>query len=451
MAGRVPRYGQAGGETAPFSALRPRNLTALLRARLPRRIVALLKEIGARADGMGCTAFVVGGLVRDLLLGIPNLDVDITVEGDGIAFARAIGLRQGARVKAHERFGTAVVTWPDGFKLDVATARVESYHHPGALPVVKFGSIQEDLSRRDFSINTLAIRLNAHSFGHVIDLHGGLRDLRRGIIRVLHDHSFLDDPVRILRAIRLEQRLGFCLHPDTRTLLVEAVRANMFNRLSGRRLLDELMRLLSEAEPFQGLARVGRLDLLRWIHAELGWSAGLGTLLKDVKKTLDWYAVAFSDRHDRTVEGWLVYMMAMMDGLSDPAAKQVMKRLPFSKRQVEIIRMTRALSSTIVRRLTKRSLCPAENVRLLTGASDEMLLLLMAKCKSTFVKRRIIKYLTVYKVIQPALTGADLNTMGLKQGPLYTRILHRLRDARLNGEVKTVQEERRFVQRLIGR
>ncbi|NJN69887.1 MAG: CBS domain-containing protein, partial [Nitrospira sp.] len=243
-----------------------RNVTGLLRSRLPKRVVTLLEEAGRFADRCDVPLYVVGGCVRDLLLNIENLDLDLVVEGDGIAFARQLGEVVHARVKVHERFGTAILLLPDGFRLDVATARTEYYEYPTALPTVEQSSIKKDLYRRDFTINALAIRLNGKSFGEVLDFYGGQRDLNEKIIRVLHGLSFVEDPTRVFRAVRFEIRYGFRLGRDTTALIEGAVKMNLFNRLSGHRVLEELKLLLTEREPRQALKRLADLDLLKFFH-----------------------------------------------------------------------------------------------------------------------------------------------------------------------------------------
>ncbi|MGH7378585.1 MAG: CBS domain-containing protein, partial [Candidatus Methylomirabilales bacterium] len=184
-------------EEAP---LRPtgRTVATLLRGRLPPRLQEILKAAGGVADKAGARLYVVGGFVRDLLLGVENFDVDLVVEGDGIAFAEAFAATAGGTVRSHRKFGTAVVSLPDGFKVDVASARTEYYEHPAALPTVEHGSIRMDLYRRDFTINALAVGLNAADYGRLLDFFGGSRDLRDGAIRVLHSLSFVEDPTRIL-------------------------------------------------------------------------------------------------------------------------------------------------------------------------------------------------------------------------------------------------------------
>ncbi len=276
---------------------------APLRDRLPARLIALLEQAGDLAERTAVSAFVVGGFVRDLLLGRPNLDVDLVIEGDGIAYARALARAVGGSVKVHDRFGTTIVIFPDGFKLDVATARTESYDFPTALPTVKRSSIKEDLYRRDFTINTLAIRLNTGRFGELIDVFGGQRDLNEKTIRVLHSLSFVEDPTRVFRAVRFEQRFGFRLGKETLALIKGTVKMYLFRHLSSSRLSDELILLLSEEAPRKIVARLGELALLRCIHPALKWSTRLDALLKAVEEALNWHEMASSKRSDRKGEG----------------------------------------------------------------------------------------------------------------------------------------------------
>jgi tRNA nucleotidyltransferase (CCA-adding enzyme) len=445
LAARARVKGQsppAGQHASPFR----RNIKGLLRERLPDRVYAVLERAGELAERTGVSAFVVGGFVRDLLLGRPNLDLDLVVEGDGIAYARALGAEVTATVKAHERFGTAVLIFPDGFKLDVATARTEYYEYPTALPTVERSSIKKDLYRRDFTINTLAVRLNAGRFGDLIDFYGGQHDLKEKTIRVLHSLSFVEDPTRVFRAIRFEQRFGFKLGKETLTLIKGAARMDLFHRLSGSRLMEELILLFSEEEPRKAIARLAELDLLRFIHPGLTWSPRLEALLKAAEDALDWYALLYLDRK---MDVWVVYFMALMEAVTDKAVKETLKRLPVPERQAGKIREGRFSSYALLRRLAKRPpLKPAETYRALLGLADEVLLTLIAKTKSESVKRQISAYLTAYRHVKPSLTGEDLKKLGLKPGPLYRKILDRLLDARLNGEVKSETDEREMAKKL---
>jgi len=424
-----------------------RNVKGLLRSRLPHHLVTLLEEAGQLADRCDVSLFVVGGCVRDLLLGIENLDLDLVVEGDGIAFARKLGEMMQARVKVHERFGTAIVLLPDGFKLDVATARTEYYEYPTALPTVEQSSIKKDLYRRDFTINALAVRLNGKGFGDVLDFYGGQRDLNDKVVRVLHGLSFVEDPTRVFRAIRFETRFGFHLGRDTVALIDGAVKMNLFHRLSGHRLLEELKLLLGEREQKQSVKRLADLGLLRFIHPKLEWSNRLEALLGAIEQAVDWYRLLYLDR---TMEVWLVYMMGLLEVLPERAVTEVLKRFPLSEPEANKLKATRIICHAVIRQLGKRPpLKPAETYRLLSGLSDETLLGLMAKSKGELVKRQVSAFLTVYQHVKPVVTGVDLKSMGLKPGPQFKKILDRLLDARLNGEMKSESEERELVRRLI--
>lgn len=424
-----------------------RNLRRQLQEKLPPPLFTLIKEAGQLADRLDLPLYVVGGCVRDLLLGIENLDLDLVVEGDGIAFARKLAAEHGGRVKVHERFGTAVVVLPDGVKLDVATARTEYYEFPTALPTVEQSSIKKDLYRRDFTINALAVRLNGRGFGDVLDFYGGQRDLKDKAVRVLHSLSFIEDPTRVFRAIRFETRFGFHLGKDTMALIKAAVKMELFHRLSGHRLLEELKALCSEREPKTGLKRLAELDLLRFIHPKLAWTARLEKLMLATEETLDWYRLLYLDRK---TEAWLVYVMALAAVLPDRGVGELMKRFPFSEREATMLKAFRGGAHRALRQLAKQPpLKPSAVVRLLRDMPDEAVVAMMAQSSSDQVKRQVSAFLTSYQHVRPVLTGVELKAMGLKPGPQFKKILDRLLDARLNGEVNNETEERELVARLI--
>jgi tRNA nucleotidyltransferase (CCA-adding enzyme) len=415
------------------------NLSALMRDHLPPKIFNRLEEAGRLAEQSGVAAFVVGGLVRDLLLGHKNLDVDIAVEGDGMAFARLLADHYKGGLKIFERFATAYVIYQDGFKLDVASARRENYAHPTALPTVVSSSIKEDLYRRDFTINALAIHLNNHHFGELIDFYGGRRDLKKKIIRVLHDRSFIDDPTRVFRAIRFAQRFGFRIENNTLRLLKQTAANDLIHQLSGPRLRNEVMLLLSEKDPRRAIRRLAEFDLLRFLHSSLKLTPPLEALLARIPSAIAWWNKRFPDR---SLDHWLVYFIGLVEGLSDAAIHAMVKRLTIPNRQASKVRMVRSGLSSALRGLSKSRSKPSAAYRLLTVLPDEGFILLVAKARSPNVKRSLTTYLTRYQHVKPSLTGSDFKAMGLKPGPLYKKILDRLLDARLNGEVKTEADER---------
>jgi tRNA nucleotidyltransferase (CCA-adding enzyme) len=432
-----------------LSGVRRRDVKGLLRDRLPHHVQDLLRTAGELGERFGYSIYVVGGFVRDLLLGIDNLDVDFVVEGDGITFARALAKERAGRVKVHERFGTAVVLLPDGFKLDVATARTEYYEYPTALPTVEQSSIKKDLYRRDFTINTLAVGLNPRTFGQLIDYYGGQRDLKERLIRVLHSLSFVEDPTRVFRAIRFELRFGFHLSKETLALIKGAAKMELFHRLSGQRLLDELRLLFSERTPRHAVCRLADLDLLRFIHPQLTWSSRLDRRLIEVEAALNWYKLSCLGR---TISGWVIYAMALAEVMPDQAVRNMLERFPFTEEERAAITEARFLTQQICRTLNRRSpLRPSETVRLLTGLSDETLVFLLAKNASESAKRQLSMYLTTYRDVKPVLTGKELKALGLKPGPLYSTILARLTEARVDGDVKNEAEERALVKEFADR
>ena len=432
--------------TMRYHADSSHNLRVLMRDLIPANIFNRLEETGRLAEQSGVSAFVVGGLVRDLLLRQKNLDVDIAVEGDGMAFARRLADHYKGGLKIFERFATAYVVFPDGFKLDVATARRENYAHPSALPTVAPASLKDDLYRRDFTINALAIDLNTTHFGELIDYYDGLRDLKQQTIRALHDRSFVDDPTRLFRAIRYEQRFGFRIEARTFGLLKEAAAANLVCRLSGPRLRNEVMWLLSEKDPRRTIQRMAELDLLRFIHPRLVLTSSIKVLWRNVPKALVWWKRRFQDR---PVDHALVYFIALLDCLSGRATAAVLTRLALSNRQADKVRLVKNGLGHALRGLSKhRPLKPSAVYRLLAGLPYEGLLLLAAKAESKDVKRSLSAYLTAYQSAKPSLTGHDLKKMGLQPGPLYRKILDRLLDARLNGEVKSDAEERELAKKI---
>jgi tRNA nucleotidyltransferase (CCA-adding enzyme) len=420
---------------------------------LPDRVLVVLHEIGRLADEAGVSAYVVGGLVRDLLLRRVNLDLDIAVEGDGPAFARVLADRYRAGLKVFERFATALLLFPDGFKVDVATARRESYARPTALPVVAPATITEDLYRRDFTINAMAIQLNQRSFGLLVDCYGGWRDLHNRTVRVLHANSFADDPTRVFRAIRFEQRFGFQIERETSRLLKLAASSDLIDQLSGPRLRNEIFLLLGETNPSRALARMAELKLLRFLHPRLRLTASGKVLLENVKKALGWWRRRFPMlKLDRSV----LYVAALAGWLSETGTDAVVRRLVLPNHQAGTVCVLRGGVGTVMRRFSKLpSVKPSDVYHLLAGLPDEGLVLLVAKSAQLMnasqqkaVKRAVIAHCTSYRETKVSLTGSDLKAMGLRPGPLFKKILSRLMEGRLNGEIHTEAEERDLVRRL---
>ncbi len=434
------------GEALPPAKVR-RNLRGKLKQDLPKDLLHILQQLGTLADTMELPMFAVGGFVRDLLLGRENFDVDLVVEGNALAFAKQAGAHLKGKVKVHNRFGTAQLLLGHGLKIDVATARTEYYEYPTALPTVKQSSLQKDLYRRDFTINALAICLNKGRFGDLIDFYGGQRDLNSKTIRVLHSLSFVEDPTRVFRAIRFEQRFGFRLGKETLSFIKTAEKMDLFHRLSSSRLLQELVILLSDEEPRNALRRLGELNLLRFIHPEFKKVKISTRLLKATEDVQDWYRLLYLKV---PIDTWLVYLMAILDGLSSKAVGEILRRFKISKRQEEKLRASRFQSLPVLQQLRQRpalSLSAAGHI--LERYSLETVLFFLAKAPSESVKRQISAFVTTYQKTHPTLTGTDLKGLGLKPGPTFKKVLQRLRDAWIDGVVTSEKQERELARQLI--
>ena len=417
-----------------------RNLASWLKDKFPAEIYSLLQLVGDIADELGYSAYLVGGSVRDLLRSEENLDIDIVIEGDGIALARRFGERIKAKVRTHSKFGTAQIFTKQG-KLDIATARTEYYESPAALPKVETSSIKKDLYRRDFTINTLAIKLNPSGFGLLFDFFGGQRDLREKSIRVLHNLSFVEDPTRAFRAIRFSERFGFKISKHTCNLIKSALDMNLFDKLSGSRLFEELMLSFHETEPIKTLKRLSDFGLLKIIHENLLLNKELESTLKSTEETLAWFNLLFLE--EKTDRG-ILYLMALFSGLKDEHVREVIERLsPPPKVKTLIIR------SIFYARNTLRNLQLNDPVQIHSALGNqklETILFLMAYSKDQQKKKAISHYLTELRNITPLLRGSDLRKLGIQPGPIYSRILKRLHEEKLRGHLKSREDEEKFVQ-----
>lgn len=423
--------------------LREKNLRQMIRQRFPEGVISLFMEFGSCADELGYGAYLVGGLVRDIFLKRDNLDVDIVIEGDGIHFAREFAKNHDVRIRSHKKFGTAVIIFPDGFKVDVATARLEYYESPAAPPTVETSSLKLDLYRRDFTINTLAVKLNGRDYGALIDYFGGQKDIKEKVIRVLHNLSFVEDPTRILRAIRFEQRFGFRIGPLTMSLIKNAVDIDCFKNLSGRRLFMELKLLLNENEPAGAIERMNRLNLIQFISPDIKYDNKLSKLLNNIKEVITWFRLLYLDD---PFDSWKTYMFGLTAGLDPVAMNELASR--FSMNDQDSHKMVEQHSgiNDLTDRLFRMKYDNNYSIYTLLSQYDtEFLLFIMAKANSENVKKIISSYFTRLKGVKVSLKGRDLKEAGFKPGPLYKEIFDSLLEARLNNAVHNRNEEMCFV------
>jgi tRNA nucleotidyltransferase (CCA-adding enzyme) len=418
---------------------------------LPRKRLSLLRALGNLADECGVFLYLVGGVVRDLLLKRENWDLDLTVEGDGIAFARLIAERYRTGLVVFERFATARLAFRDGLKVDIATTRQESYAQPADLPAVQPASIEDDLSRRDFTINAMAVQLNPRQFGRVLDPYGGQHDLRARTIRVLHAGSFQDDPTRIFRAIRFEQRFNFRLERMTLRLLEKSASTNLIQQLSGPRLQNEILLLFAEHDPVHAIARLEQLKLLRFLHRRLRYTKKAEQVITALPKALAWWARRFPGC---IIDRPIVYLMGLLSESSPAVVAGVIRRLALSRDQAKKVSGRGHRVEHALKRLFGTGTArPSQVYRLLADFPDEALVLLLARqqCSEhrlTRLKRHLVASVKS-KSVKTALTGRDLQTMGLQPGPQYATILRKLLHARIDGKITTESEERTLAHRLL--
>ena len=437
-----------GEEQAPE---RP-SVADLMEERLPSDLIRLLRRIGEVAAQMGYPLYTVGGFTRDLLLNRPNLDVDFVVEGDAVALAQELAREFGGRVRPHRRFGTA--KWirdeaafaagqrmPDDTpsSIDFATARTEFYEAPTLLPVVERSSIKLDLHRRDFTINTLAIRLDGRHWGELLDFYGGRKDLEEGIIRVLHSLSFIEDPTRILRAIRFEQRFGFTIEPRTAELMADAV--DLLHRVSGPRIRHELVLILQEAEPENALNRLHEIRVLREIDEELVWDERMAAKFRALRQEL-----AAWPEPPASIER--LYFALWVFDLTPAAHRRILDRLRLASVTAKLVREAEQLRARIPK-LQKPDLPPSELDRLLGKFSDAILLVARVAIDDPPLRERLRFYQEELRPIEIHVSGEDLRRWGVKPGPIYRHIFQQVRAAVLDGRIHTPEEEIALAKRIL--
>ena len=417
----------------------------------------LLEEAARIADEKGLRLYLVGGAVRDLLLHrwgrqpsscLERLDLDLVVDGPypstpqgtdppgwGLILGKALKQHfPEARLEIHGKFQTAALIWPGGFCVDIASARTEFYPYPASPPEVAMGSIHQDLYRRDFSINALALRLNGPQRGQLLDFFGGQADLQKGIIRALHPNSFIEDPTRIYRAVRFAVHLGFALDPTTEEWIRTAVASGLHDAVGGERLKQELAYILRSRDWPLAFERLAAWGALRCIHPALTWDPSLYRRLQRVGR----WAYHFRRRYPElgSQEIWQLRLEALL--LPLPQAPQVASQLHLTQAGIERLSHFSHYQALLAQ-LETGSLSPAQVVRLLQGLRIPAVILL-AGLAAKPARRLLWRYLQEWHWVKPPLNGHDLRCLGYKPGPLFQEILERLRCLTLNGELTTRAE-----------
>lgn len=423
------------------------ELVQRIKALLPADVQQLLREMGRLAEKNRYVVYLVGGVVRDLLLNHRNLDIDIVVEGNGIGFGKLMVDKLGGRIVAHKKFGTAVVVLPSHFHVDIATARTEFYEHPAALPKVEFSSIRRDLARRDFALNAMAVALNTPKFGSLLDFFGGQQDIQDKRIKVLHNLSFVEDPTRIFRAIRFEQRYGFQMDRKTEQLVKQAINMDLVGRLTNVRIRDELIGILSEDTAWDALQRLSELGALKNLHPEVvKIEPQLRTLFKSIQNAMPQLSYYFS----RKTRRWLIFLIALLRNLKPDDLDTWCKQMRFKKADAQILREGVVEAPAVLKALASTSkLKNSELYYLLNSLSQESIEYIYAKCSQRLVKQRINFYLANLRGVRLSIGGKDLLRMGFKPSPLFSKARNELLTAKLDGLARSKSEEENFVRNLL--
>jgi tRNA nucleotidyltransferase (CCA-adding enzyme) len=381
--------------------------------------------------------YLVGGTVRDILLGERSFDVDIAVEGDAIAFARALASALDGRVRPHEKFGTAVVLYGEDERVDVVTARTEFYEAPAALPTVEHATIREDLFRRDFTINAMAVSLKGDDFGRLVDPFGGRRDLESGTIRVLHNLSFVDDPTRIFRAIRYENRLGFRMDEHTVGLARGTVEMGLVGDLSSARLRDELIALLEEGEVEHSILRLGEIGVAAAVHPHLAADAEAVALFRRLVELRDELGV--------DAPAWRLGLAALARRMHPDEVYHWLDRLKVRRRDAEAVANAVTLGPRLVERF-RGAAEPAEVASVADRLPPDALLAALAAEDVPALR----DYVARLRGVRLEVTGSDLADLGLRESPRVGEVLAELRRRKLNGELDGRESELAAARELIG-
>ncbi|GAQ95645.1 tRNA nucleotidyltransferase [Thermodesulfovibrio aggregans] len=427
-----------------------KNVAKLIKEFFSQEIYEILITAGKLAEEMGYGAYLVGGSVRDLLMRRPSPDIDIVVEGDGIAFANELAKKIDGKVTPHPRFATAKILKEikkngeiQSFHIDIATARTEYYESPASLPKVETSSIKKDLYRRDFTINALAVKLNLKDFGLLIDFFGGQRDIKEKKIKVLHNLSFVEDPTRAIRAIRFSEKLEFKISKHTENLIKLAVKMNIFEKLKGPRLYEEIILLLKETLPHQSIKRLADYGLLRVFHPSLDEKKLLSDLAK-AYETVQGIEILFLREKYRKE---LIYLMVILWNLKENERHEFLQKICVPENIKKEVIENISLAEKALQNLPSEEF-PAEIYKLLNNLNLETIILMMIYAKEQ-QKKAISLYLTKLKEIKPLLRGEDLKNLGIPPGPAYKKIFDEILKEKLHGSLLSKEEEIEFAKKFV--
>jgi len=427
------------------------NLKSQLESTLSSDQLRLIQLVADEASQSGLPLYIIGGSVRDLIIGSVIKDLDLTVEGDAISLAQSLGKHLGGKVTAHKKFGTAKWFLPKELRtessdtLDLISARSETYKHPAALPTVKLGSMDDDIRRRDFTVNTLAIRLDGSHFGQLRDELHGMDDLKNDLICALHERSFIDDPTRMYRAVRYAERYGFKIAEETLAQIPEA--RPLVEKLSAQRIRHELDLILEEWKADSMLARLADMDLLKPIHPALIYDNSIHERLENLHtyrglQHLSPRNITKGEQMNDSDLGWLLWLMSF----SQDDITSLNERLQFT---ADLLASVYAVSMMFEDQSTYIGLKPSECVERLESFPVNAVEAMGYVAQDPQIKEIFDEYISRWRYVNPHTTGNDLKALGIEPGRNFAVIIRRLRNAWLNGEVSKKEEEETLLKSLI--
>ncbi len=423
--------------------LKTRNLSKPLYDRVGEECVDILKLAGEIARTLNFQVSAVGGFVRDLVMDKKlrhwsELDIDFVVEGDAIKFAYALAKELNGKVRVHLAFMTATIFFRNKAdvqcKLDVATARLEYYEYPAALPTIEVSSLKMDLYRRDFTINAMAIRLNPEHYGSLVDFFQGQADIRNKKVRMLHTLSFIEDPTRIIRAIRFEQRYNFVIEPQCEKLMQNAISLNLIDKLSGLRISLELELILKEENPFLALKRMEEFNLLHSIHPQLKLDQSKELLVLNLLENIEWYRKLYLNE---TVDALALILVALMRNAHLSDLHEVIDRFAFIEKRAESVVALRAYiieTFNALLRWFKNKDKTSKLYNLLSKKPIEVLLYCIARAEDENLKKILTQYIYKWRDEKADITGNDLEDMGIPKGKIYKELLSIALENKLDNE-----------------
>jgi tRNA nucleotidyltransferase (CCA-adding enzyme) len=400
--------------------------------------VGLIEKAGALADYMDIRAYIVGGMVRDILLARKTLDIDIVTEGDGTQYARVLADNLKGAYKKFDKYKTAKIFLPNG-RIDVSSSRSEKYEKPASLPDVTLSSLSEDLLRLDFSVNSMAISINKKDFGSLFDPFDAVTDLKAKILRTLHDNSFIDDPTRILRAIRFQSRLGFKMEKKSRKLFDTAVKGGYLDLAPGERLLDEIMILMGENDGYKAAIQLEKTGVLAALFPGIKIEVNAEKMFRLVKK-------AAGRNHNIAL---LNFMCVVCGSQIGPVKKAVAKLKMSNTHTTHILQAIKTREAAVL--INKKDIKKSFIYSHLHTFGAEPLIYLKAYSAGTPAEKNIDIYIDELMELKIDVNGSDLKALGIKEGPEYTKIFEAISCAKIDGLISSRAQQLDMAQKIAGK